>query len=49
MKFSGSLGAFCVAAGWGEEGGRPGLGGADALIGLSEVSFGGFLTVRTIS
>ena len=41
---------MCVAAGGqGEEGGRTGLDGADALFGLGEVAFGGFLAVGTVS
>ena len=41
---------MCVAAGrQGGEGGRTGLGGADALFDLGEVAFGCFLTARTVS
>ena len=37
MKFSVGLGLCCAASGRGGEGGRTGLGGADALFGLCEV------------
>ena len=46
MKFSVGIG-MCVAAGG--EGGRTGLVGADALFGLGEAAFGGFLTAGTVS
>ena len=49
MKLFDGLGMFVVVVWWGGEGGRTGLGGADALFGLGEVSFYGFLAAGTVS
>ena len=41
---------MCISVGWwGGEGGWTGLGGADALFGLGEVAFYGFLATGTVS
>ena len=43
------LGMFVAAIWRGGEGRRTGLGGADALFGLGEVTFYGFLATGTVS
>ena len=49
MKLFYGLG-MCVAVVWrGGEGGWTGLGGADALFGLGEMAFYGFLTAGAVS
>ena len=49
MKLSVGIGISFSAGGRGGEGGRTGLGGVNALFGLGEVAFGGFLAVGTVS
>ena len=49
VKLFDGLGMFVVAIRRGGEGGRTGIGGADALFGLGEVTFYGFLATGTVS
>ena len=49
MKLFDGFGMFVATVLRGGEGGRTGLGGADALFGLGEVAFYGFLAAGTVS